>query len=160
MVTLLLAAVIVGSLISRGLIFTGAAPPPPTLRESNMLKDINHERTTRGLRALKSDAKLVAEARHHSVWMLEHSYFQHDEPPKSFRALMHEIGPRQRYAQNIAWGTGSYGTAVYLVRTWMASHYHRLNILNPSLRRIGVGVVVGNFEGNKGASMATTTFSS
>lgn len=163
---LLVAVIVVGGLLSRALLAPSARVPLPasvvalTLRERHVLAGINNERVSRGLRALLSDPLLVLVARRHSQWMLDHSYFWHDQPPYSFSHRMHLwVGDRARFAENIAWGTGNYGTAVYLVREWMASTYHRQNILTPSLRRVGVGIIVGTFDGNQGATMATTDFS-
>ena len=48
-------------------------------------------------------------------------------------------------AENLALGEFSSSQAV--VDAWMESEGHRANILNPSLREIGVGVARGRYEG-------------
>ena len=41
--------------------------------------------------------------------------------------------------ENLAWGTGSRGTARGIVAAWLASPEHRANLLRPSFARVGIG---------------------
>ena len=62
--------------------------------------------------------------------------------------------------ENIAWGTGSYGTAEGIVSLWMHSPTHRHVILLRDLHRVGLGIATGRYQGTPGAVMATADFSS
>jgi uncharacterized protein YkwD len=60
--------------------------------------------------------------------------------------------------ENLAWGTGSRGTAGGVVAAWLASPEHRANLLRPSFTRVGIGERVGAFEGAGGAEVVTADF--
>jgi uncharacterized protein YkwD len=49
--------------------------------------------------------------------------------------------------ENIAWGSGSRGTVRETMRGWLNSSGHRANVLKPSFRDHGVGLVQGTFQG-------------
>ena len=87
--------------------------------------------------------------------MLAHGYFRHDSTTETFdkRIRRHVASPL--VGENIAWGTGSYGTPEGLVSLWMHSPDHRHIILMASLHRIGLGIATGSFKGVPGAVMAT-----
>jgi len=105
---------------------------------------VNAERRSRGLRPLRSNARLIAAARDHSRDMVRRRYFEHG----AFvgRILAHGYaGGRQVWAlgENLAWGTGDLGIPVAVVDAWMHSPGHRANILNAGFRDGGVGVASG-----------------
>ena len=60
--------------------------------------------------------------------------------------------------ENLAGGTGSRATARGIVRAWLASPEHRANLLRPSFTRVGVGDLVGSFQGYSGAHVVTADF--
>ena len=62
------------------------------------------------------------------------------------------------YGENLAWGVGPYATARNVVRGWMASPGHRVNLLRPGWTRIGLGALKGNFLGHTGATVVTADF--
>ena len=45
--------------------------------------------------------------------------------------------------ENLAWGTGSFGTPRSTIETWMSSPAHRAILLKKAYREMGVGVVLG-----------------
>jgi hypothetical protein len=57
-------------------------------------------------------------------------------------------------AENIAWGTGEYSSLRAIFTAWLESSEHRANILG-SYREIGIGVNVGELEGNEGAAVTS-----
>ncbi len=61
--------------------------------------------------------------------------------------------------ENLAWGTGAYGSVRSIFRAWMASPTHRQNILG-DYRQVGIGVVTGNLEGHPGAHVWAAHFGS
>jgi uncharacterized protein YkwD len=121
-----------------------------------LLNDVRHEH---GLSALAGSAALRGAAREHSADMLRRGYFQHNSPNESFdkRIRRHLASPL--VGENIAWGTGSYGTPAGIVKMWMHSPAHRQIILMPTLHRVGLGVATGNFQGAPDAVVATADFS-
>jgi uncharacterized protein YkwD len=117
--------------------------------ESATLCLLNAERTSRGLTALRTNGRLRSAALAHSVDMVSHHYFAHDD--------LNGGGPEDRIAhagylprygpwvigENIAWGTDYLATPREIVRAWMNSPPHRHNILYADFREIGIGVAVG-----------------
>ncbi len=130
--------------------------------EDTVLCLVNRERTKRGLRALRSNAKLDGAARGHSRAMVERNFFSHDSPGGA--SVMDRV-KRRGYrssgglmvGENIAWGSGSYATPSEIVDGWMNSSGHRANILHRSFDEIGVGVAIGAPRATHGQPAATYT---
>jgi uncharacterized protein YkwD len=56
--------------------------------------------------------------------------------------------------ENIAWGTGSYGTPRQIMSAWLHSSGHRENILTPKFTEIGIGYLPNQaFLGYSGAAL-------
>lgn len=105
---------------------------------------VNAERTKRGMRALKSNARLAKAARRHAVDMVNRGYFAHGNFAGRIRATRYLAGANGwMLAENIAWGSMHFATPKNVVSRWMGSPGHRANILNPRLREIGQGVARG-----------------
>jgi uncharacterized protein YkwD len=123
-----------------------------TSSESSLLRAMNAARTSRGLPALRMDYRLERAARAHSADMLAHHYFAHG----SFFPRLSSSGARGPvFGENLAWGPAS---ATWIVNAWFASPEHRANLLRRGFRRVGVGAVVGTFEGSPGAMVVTADF--
>ncbi len=122
-----------------------------------LLNDIRHEH---GLSSFVASRALRAAAREHSADMLARGYFEHDGPSESFDKRIRRFLESPLVGENIAWGTGRHSSPESIVRLWMNSPPHRRIILMPTLHRVGLGVAMGSFKGNKGAVMATADFSS
>jgi uncharacterized protein YkwD len=126
-----------------------------TASENSLLKEINRVRAAHGLRALRYDARLARAARAHTRDMARGGYFAHgDFAPRMVR--FHIRGPF--VGENLAWGTGPYGTARGVVEAWLRSPPHRRNLLRPGFRRIGLGELTASFEGVGGANVVTADF--
>ncbi|MBX6769598.1 MAG: CAP domain-containing protein, partial [Actinomadura rubrobrunea] len=109
-----------------------------TSDESAVVKLTNQERAKAGCSALKVDDRLVTAARKHSEDMAANNYFSHnsqngDDPFERMKAA----GYPNPAAENIAMG---YSSPEAVMEGWMNSSGHRRNILDCSLRTIGVGV--------------------
>ncbi len=106
----------------------------------------NQERLRAGLLPLKWSDSLAASALAHAQDMAARAYFAHNSPEGSTPT------DRARRAGYPAYGWGGlyvgenlakgYPTPEGAVQGWMASEGHRLNLLNPKYREIGVAVVV------------------
>ena len=107
---------------------------------------LNAERSSEGLQRLRANHKLQRAARGHSRTMVRRGFFDHTSPTGSTMTGRISRAGYRRWAslgENIAWGTGRLGTPEAIVEAWMNSPGHRANILRPTFREIGIGVVVG-----------------
>lgn len=118
---------------------------------------INEERVDRGLSALRTNAKLAKAAEGHVRDMVDHQYFAHDSlDGRRFSTRIKQAGyvpagARWFVGENLAWGTGAYGTPRGVVTAWMGSPGHRANILEAGFKEIGLGIVTGNPRDRSGA---------
>ena len=108
----------------------------------------NRERAARGLPLLKENVKLRRAAQGHSADMVASRFFAHESPSGADMAdrilgTGYAQGQGWSLGENIAWGTGSLGTAAEIQRAWMSSPGHRANILRRQFREIGIGIAVG-----------------
>jgi uncharacterized protein YkwD len=116
---------------------------------------MNRVRAQHGLGRLTADTHLQRAARAHSKEMLGAGVFQHG----AFGSRMARFNVTGRLAgENLAWGTGTLGTAQGIVAAWLASPEHRANLLRPSFKRVGVSDLVGAFLGHTGAHVVTADF--
>jgi uncharacterized protein YkwD len=123
--------------------------------ESKLLVQINLVRAQHGLAPLRVDTHLERAARSHSREMLTTDDFTHG----AFGTRMTRFAVTGRLAgENLAWGTGVRGSARGIVAAWLASPLHRANLLRPSFRRVGIGDLVGSFQGSPGAAVVTADF--
>ena len=111
---------------------------------------VNQERTSRGLRPLKSNRRLAKAAGSHAQDMCARGYFSHDSANgASFVDRIRKAGyvPARAFpslGEDLAWGSGSLGTPREIVQSWMESPGHRANILNRKFREGGMGVAFGD----------------
>jgi uncharacterized protein YkwD len=137
------------------LLLPGTAFAGLTKTERSLLRQMNRVRAQHGLRALRCDNHLERAARFHSRQMLGSNTFAHG----AFGARMAEFAVSGHIAgENLAWGTASRGTARAIVAAWLASPEHRANLLSASYSRVGVGDLVGAFQGFAGAHVVTADF--
>ena len=129
---------------------TNTLPAPGNLAEirAAVLCLHNSERAAHGLPPLRENPKLRRAAQGHSDDMVASGYFAHESlsgADMADRILRTGYARNQGWSlgENIAWGTGSLGTAAEIQRAWMESPGHRANILRRQFREIGIGVAVG-----------------
>lgn len=118
-----------------------AVPVKVLAAEDAAVRFTNAQRAQHGCTALRVDPLLRAAARAHSADMHRRRYFAHDSPdgrtPGDRNKAAGYAVPR---AENIAAG---YATARAVVQGWMNSPGHRANILDCSLKAVGIGVEYG-----------------
>jgi len=120
-----------------------------------LLQAVNAARKAYGLRPLRLDPTLTHAAEAHSSDMLRRDYFAHGNFPGrmvEFHVSLHTGG------ENLAWGSGPYGSAGEVVREWLASPEHRANLLAAGFSRIGIGLARGTFLGTGDATVVTADF--
>lgn len=115
--------------------------------ENEVLTLCNVERSKTGAGNLTIDNKLKDVARYKAMEMLQYNYFNHTSAVsgKSPFDLANSFGySYNAFGENIQMSKGQDSAAItasYLVTNWMNSPGHRDNILNPSFKRMGIGVV-------------------
>jgi uncharacterized protein YkwD len=121
---------------------TAGAPARNVAAENLAVQLTNAQRAQHGCSALRIDVRLVTAARQHSRDMRVRHYFDHNAPDgKTPWDRIKADGYSQPGAENIAMG---YATAQAVVNGWMNSPGHRANILNCSLKAVGIGVEYGS----------------
>jgi uncharacterized protein YkwD len=117
-----------------------ATPTGSPSLEAQVFSLTNSERAKNGCPALRLDASLTSAARQHSADMARTGVFSHtgtdgSDPGDRMRSAGYDTS--RGWAENIAWGQPS---AQAVMSAWLGSSGHRANILNCSLRALGVGV--------------------
>jgi uncharacterized protein YkwD len=141
---------------------------PDQLRTGHARKAIlclvNKERNARGLPDLDRNRKLQKAAQRHNDRMDGTGCFAHEcpgEPALDVRLDDYLTGGLSAWGigENVAWGSGDYGTPASIVQAWMDSTGHRANILSRDWEEIGVGFSAGSpSSGNSDAGIYTTDF--
>ena len=130
------AALLIGAGMSAAAVSMAAPPAPPAQDEVVAL--VNKVRTGAGCAPLIVDGRLTKAATEHSADMARRGYFSHTTPEGvTFGERVRAAGYPAPGAENIARGHAS---ADEVVDGWLKSRGHRKNIMNCSLRTIGVGV--------------------
>jgi uncharacterized protein YkwD len=129
--------------------------------ERTVLCLVNRERTSRGLRSLRSSSKLARAAAGHSHDMVRRGYFDHVSPGGStmqerIQATGWLSGARSfAFGENLAWGNGELASPLSIVQSWMSSAGHKRNILTAKFSELGVGIALGTPRGAGGATYTT-----
>jgi uncharacterized protein YkwD len=134
--------------------------------EQGILHEVNRIRVARGLRALVLSPALQAAASYQSRDMLDHGYFDHDQPGgasfgdrlKRFYPLV--TGSNWAVGENLLWSTPGIGAGT-AVKLWLNSPPHRKNLLDPTWREVGLGaystaVGTGAFSAANGPVVVVT----
>ena len=122
---------------------------------------LNNERTSRGLGTLSTQPTLEAAATGYSQAMVRLRFFAHVSP--GGQTITDRLGSYTRSAsswrtgENLGWGEGVRATPSAIVKAWMESPSHRVNVLNGAFDEIGIGIVGGTPRGGVPALSATYT---
>jgi uncharacterized protein YkwD len=142
-----------------------AGTAPSQLTESRAAASviclINQQRTRHHLHAVRSNSRLWAAAEGHSVSMGTQNFFSHygDGTPqtRAFAAGYLGGGGRWGVGEDLGWGAGGMGTPGFIVSAWMRSPEHRVVILTPGFRQIGVGAAKASPTGADDSGTMTYT---
>jgi uncharacterized protein YkwD len=120
-------------------------------QEEAMACMVNFARNQAGLGELADSGELAQSARDKSRDILDCDSFSHFACGREFTYWMKETGymstPCWRVGENLAWGTGEYGSVRSIFVAWMHSPDHRANILG-EFDETGLSLQVGALEGN------------
>ncbi|GAB3690437.1 CAP domain-containing protein [Saccharopolyspora tripterygii] len=129
-------ALLIGAGMSTAAVSMSADPKPPV--QDEVVSLVNEARAEAGCAPLTVDDRLTKAATEHSADMATRGYFSHTTPDgRTFGDRLRDAGYPSPGAENIARGHTS---ADQVVGDWMKSRGHRKNIVDCSLRTIGVGV--------------------
>ena len=122
----------------------------------------NYARAQEGLSALRLNATLNAAGATKLKSDITCGDFSHTpcgQPfDKVFAGYVHGA-TSYRIGENIAWGTGSFGTPRQTMNGWLHSTGHRENILTAAYAELGIGYLPGqNFLGYTGATLWSQEF--
>lgn len=107
---------------------------------------LNSVRRANGVRSLRYSLRLRRAARMQNLDMRRRRFFAHQSgngPDLGARLRRARYIPFLFAGENLGGGTGAYITPRNMVRSWMASPVHRLNVLRPRFREMGVSIVPG-----------------
>jgi uncharacterized protein YkwD len=131
-------ALVGGAVLGTGPAFAATAPSSDATFEAKVVKLTNDNRVRNGCAAVRTEVKLTAAARAHSVDMATKNYFSHTaKDGSSFLVRTKRAGYTTAIGENIAWG---YRTPEAVVTAWMKSPGHKANILNCKAKSVGVGL--------------------
>jgi uncharacterized protein YkwD len=113
----------------------------PRTQERAMRCLVNAVRKRAGIRPLRTTRRLVRAARLKNAAMMRCASFSHEPCGEAFTHEFHAAGYRGRsMGENLAWGSGSWGTPRGIMRAWLASPGHRRNLLRRDWREQGLAV--------------------
>jgi uncharacterized protein YkwD len=134
---------------------------PQVVQEQAMRCMFNFARGNSGLAELAESAQLDQSAQLKSADVIDCDEFSHFACERQFTYRMQETGYVNEgcwhVGENLAWGSGEFGTVRSIFRAWMASPDHRKNILG-DYREVGIDLSHGDVEGVAGARVWTAHF--
>jgi serralysin len=133
----------------------------PNANEQYLLELINAERAGAGVQPLANNGLLNVAADNHSQWMIDADVFSHtgvngSSPMARMQAAGYQFTGSWSNGENIAWmslraPTGYADEVQQLHTNLMNSTGHRANLLNGTFAEVGLGFVVGEYQGWQGA---------
>jgi uncharacterized protein YkwD len=136
---------------------------PAEAQERAMRCMTNFARHRAGLVELSDAQELDLSASDKSGDILRCDNFSHFACGREFTYWMRQAGYIStqcwRVGENLAWGTGGYGTVRAIFRAWMRSPGHRQNILG-DYSQTGISLLTGNLAGRAATHVWTEHFGS
>jgi uncharacterized protein YkwD len=132
-------------------------------QEQTMLCMTNFARAQSGQGELEATAVLAESARDKSRDIFECDSFSHNACGREFTYWMRATGYLSaqcwKVGENLAFGSGEYGSVRSIFRAWMRSPEHRANILG-EFSQVGIDLQVGTLSGSGRTSVWTQHFGS
>ncbi len=118
-----------------------------SIDSDEVVRLVNIERTSRGLKPYRTESKLGASAQLKVDDMIAKNYFEHVSPSgQSVSDLVRKTGYEYiAIGENLA--KGDFASASALVKAWMDSPGHRANILSEKFVDIGVAIGTATEDG-------------
>jgi uncharacterized protein YkwD len=132
-------------------------------QEQTMGCMVDFARAQSGLSELAETAALTESANDKALDVIDCDSFSHFACDREFTYWMKQTGyistPCWRVGENLAWGTGRYGTVRSIFIAWMRSPGHRANLLG-DFDETGLSLQVGTLEGHPEAHVWAEHFGS
>jgi uncharacterized protein YkwD len=126
---------------------------PTSVQEQAMACMVDFARSQAGLPESADSPTLAQSAQDKAGDVLRCDEFSHFACGREFTYWMQETGytsaPCWRVGENLAWGTGDYGSVRSIFVAWMRSPTHRANVLG-DFEESGLSLEVGTLEGLAG----------
>lgn len=139
------------------------ASTSPEAQQQSMRCMTDFARARAGLGALGDSQQLDLSAQEKAADVLRCNSFSHTACGREFTYWIRQVGYISEscwhVGENLAWGTGAYGTVRSIFQAWMRSPGHRENILG-NYEDLGLSLKVGEFEGRAETAMWTAHFGS
>ncbi|MDX6609620.1 MAG: hypothetical protein QOF85_1545 [Solirubrobacterales bacterium] len=139
------------------------ASASPETQQQSMRCMTDFARARAGLGALDDSQQLDLSAQEKAADLLRCNSFSHTACGREFTYWMHQVGYISEscwhVGENLAWGTGAFGTVRSIFQAWMRSPGHRQNILG-NYEDLGLSLKVGEVEGRAEAVVWTAHFGS
>jgi uncharacterized protein YkwD len=122
---------------------------------------IGYARQQSGLAPLRAASQLHQSAGRKAADILWCQQFSHTACGRDFAYHIRASGYGTGCwgaGENLALGTGSYGSVRSIMLGWLNSDGHRQNMLSTSWRDMGVGMIRGTYQGYSGAQIWVTHF--
>jgi uncharacterized protein YkwD len=139
------------------------ASASPEAQTQSMRCMIDFARARAGLGPLGDAPQLDLSAEEKGTDVLRCQSFSHTACGRDFTYWMRQAGYASEscwhMGENLAWGTGTYGTVRSIFQAWMRSPGHRRNILG-GYEDLGLSLQLGELEGHTGAAVWSAHFGS
>jgi uncharacterized protein YkwD len=142
----------------------GADDPSASIdvQEQAMLCLINSARQQAGVAKLDDYRKLDGSADNKAADILRCDQFSHEACGRDFLFWFRRAGYLSSSCwsagENLAWGTGSLGSARSIMKAWMRSPTHRANLLSSNYAQTGISLRIGGLLGNSEAHVWVNHF--
>jgi uncharacterized protein YkwD len=128
-------------------------------QEQVMACMVNFARRQSGRPALTTDARLQDAADRKAQDIVRCQQFSHTACGRDFAFHIRAVGyPMVAAGENIAWGSGRYGTVRSRMSGWLNSEGHRANLLGAQFTDQGIALVKATFLGRPGAQVWVNQF--
>jgi uncharacterized protein YkwD len=115
---------------------------------------VNFARRQSGRPALTGDPRLMDAADRKAQDIVRCQQFSHTACGRDFAFHIRAVGyPMVAAGENIAWGSGRYGTVRSRMSGWLNSEGHRANLLSARFADQGIALVKTTFQGYPGAQV-------
>jgi uncharacterized protein YkwD len=134
----------------------------PATAQATMLCLTNYARAQSGLSPLSLSTTLNAAGSAKLGADVSCGVFSHEPCGQPFDSVFSTYthgATSYQIGENIAWGTGSFGTPRSIMAAWLHSSGHRANILTPAFKELGIGYLSNQaFLGYSGAALWSQQF--
>lgn len=132
------------------------------VQEAGMVCLLNYARQQAGLPSLTDSRKLDGSAANKAADILRCNQFSHEACGRDFLYWFRRTGYLSSgcwwAGENLAWASGSLGSARSVMKSWLRSPTHRANLLGSEYNQFGISLRVGGLSGSSDAHVWVNHF--